>query len=444
VADEQKERDPVEEAFNRAYDQDEKAHGKANGQDKKKWAHTRGETNTNAGAVPPEPPQEEEPAQEALPPFPEIAWRGLFETYRAAMDGTTEACDAAHYVTLWAVVAAILGRKVEMYSGTVIYPNVYLCLFGETGDKKTTAERRISSCGLLEHWPHIRLVRGVGSTEGLADELAKSETGDYLFAWDEFATFLSQARWSGSTLMEFFTECFDCPDEWEKEYRKRPVHLKTPTPSILTATTTEWFWKHAKAEDFYGGFGNRYAFFTGSRKSLLPNPNIVDENIIRSIKDHLKTVAARSPCRAGWTNTAKKLWDSFYLKFEGAQRNSLLRAATKRATVYVRKLVMVYAALEQTLPHIDEDQLEAAIAVVMYAVTCTERLLDQQAAQSQPLGELEQRMLKWVANNEGKRVRRWQQLMWKHTGSSEVFNRIKDSLVKADRIEIRDKRVFLS
>ena len=180
------------------------------------------------------------------------------------MQGTTEACDAAHFTTLWATVAVILGRKVEMYAGDVIYPNVYLAIFGETGDKKTTAQRRIAQCKLLEHSPLVRLVPGVGSTEGLADEMAKAETGICLFQWEEFATFLSQARWTGSTLLAFFTECFDCPPEWDKPYRgQKAIHLETPTPSILTATTAEWFWKHAKSEDFFGGIFNRFPIFHG-------------------------------------------------------------------------------------------------------------------------------------------------------------------------------------
>lgn len=391
---------------------------------------------------PPNLPAEEK--QETLAAFPEIAWRGISKDYRAAMTGTTEACDEAHFCTFWAAAAAILGRKVEMYAGDVIYPNVYLAVFGETGDKKTTAQRRIAQCNLFEHSPQIRLVRGVGSTEGLADALKDAETGVYLFQWEEFATFLSQARWTGSTLLEFITECFDCPPEWNKQYRKNPIHLETPTPSILTATTAEWFWKHAKAEDFFGGFGNRFLFFTGCRKALLPNPSIVDGEAIARIKEHLKIIAARAPCRATWTTDARKTWDDFYVSFESAERSGLLRAATKRIHVYARKLAMVYAALEQTLPHIDEDQLKAAIAAVMHSVACTERLLDLQAVSSKPQAQLEERFLRYIANHEGERVRRLQQKMARHCGDAETFNRILKSLVQADRIEIDDKHVRLS
>jgi len=385
-----------------------------------------------------------EPTSMVAPTFPETAWRGKFAEYRSAMDGTTEACDAAHFATFWAAVAAILGRRVEIFAGDTIYPNVYLAVYGESGDKKTTAERRIAECRLFEHSPQLQLVRGVGSTEGLADALANSESGMYLFIWEEFATFLSHARWTASTLFEFITECFDCPVEWVKQYRKKPIRLVSPTPSILTATTAEWFWIYATAEDFFGGFGNRFLFLSGERKPPLPNPHRWDEEAIKRIKDHLNLIAPHPTCCAVWTAPARRLWDAFYVRFENAERSGLLRAAAKRAHVYVRKLAMTYAALEQTLPHVYDDQLSAAIAVVEYAVECIERLLDLQAVKSKPQAELEERFLCYIGKHPGERVRRLQQKMSRYCGDAETFNRVLKSLQQADRIEIEERRVWLS
>jgi hypothetical protein len=396
-------------------------------------------------AVPEEPEKTEAAdASSVLPEFPEIAWRGLFADYREAMNGTTEACDAAHFATFWAAVAVILGRRVEMYAGDTVYPNVYLAVFGATGDRKTTAERRISHCALLEHSPGIRLVRGVGSTEGLGDALKDSEQGVYLLMWEEFATFLSHARWTNSTLLELVTECFDCPPEWHKTYRKSPIHLHTPTPSILTATTAEWFWKYAKAEDFFGGFGNRFLFLSGMRKPPLPNPLPVDGKMIAQIKERLKLLATHPQCRAVWTEGAKKTWDAFYIEFENQERGGLLAAALKRAHVYIRKLAITYAALEGTLPQVHRDQLYAAIAVVLHAVKCTEHLLDLQAVSSKPQAELEERFLRYIGNHDNERVRRLQQKMARYCGDAETFNRVLKSLLQADRIEIEDRRVRLS
>ena len=50
--------------------------------------------------------QEDEPDNHPLPcddlgTFPEAAWRGPFQVYRAAMDGTSEAPDTAHFTSLW-------------------------------------------------------------------------------------------------------------------------------------------------------------------------------------------------------------------------------------------------------------------------------------------------------------------------------------------------------
>jgi hypothetical protein len=105
---------------------------------------------------------------------------------------------------------------------------------------------------------------------------------------------------------------------------------------------------------------------------------------------------------------------------------------------------MTYAALEQTLPHIDEDQLEASIAVVTHSVACTEHLLDLRAVSSKPQAELEERFLRYISTHEGERVRRLQQKMARYCGDAETFNRVLKSLAQADRIEIEDRRVFLS
>jgi hypothetical protein len=394
-------------------------------------------------AADPPPAGAPEPVADNDTAFPESAWRGIFADYRDAMDGTTEASDTVHFATLWAALAAALGRKVFMYSGDITYPNIYVANVGVTGDKKTTGQRRICSCNLLGPDSGVQIIRNVGSTEGLADAL-KDSTGTYLFLWEEFSSLLARARWTGSTLLEFVTETFDCPDRWGIKYRKNAIDLEKPTPTILTATTVEWFWKYAKAEDFFGGFGNRFLFLSGAKKAPIPNPSSPASEPLARVKKQIEVFADRPVKRAEWTPGAKKVWDDFYIGWENRERKGLLGAALKRSHVYIRKLAMVYAAIEETLPEIHRDQLNAAIQVIEHAAGSTEQLIALQAAQSKPLGELEEIFLKWVSGHEGERVRRFQQLMWKHCGDSETFNRVVRNLVIADRVEIRDRRVFLS
>jgi hypothetical protein len=378
----------------------------------------------------------EQPTTPKAPRFPAIAWRGIFSDYIQAVEGSTEASDAAHFASLWAAVASALGRRVEMFSGFQTYPNVYLAFFGGTGDKKTTAMRSIFS--LLSE--SVLLIPSVGSTEGLIELVKdKSETRNYdsqLYFWEEFSNLLSRARWSGSTLLEFLAETFDCPDKWELSYRKKnKVTIESPTPSIICGTTAEWFWKSARPEDFHGGFGNRFLFLTGERKPPIPEPDEPDRGALAGIRARIAALSRITPVRARWSPDARKRWSEFYLDWETRTREPLLAAATKRVHVYARKMAMAYAAVEGTLPEITADQARAAIAVALYAANCAERLIDQRIRNESDESELEQRILRWAAKNPGGRVRYLQQVMSKHA-TAITFNKVLTALEHADQIRI--------
>lgn len=380
--------------------------------------------------------------EEALPDFPEIAWRGVLADYRLAMAGTTEASDVAHFGACWAAAAVTLGRRIWTYAGERIYPNVYLSLFGPTGDKKTTAQRRILHYVLD---PSIKVIRNLGSTEGLADALKRDDGADTvaLFFWEELTLLLARGRWSGSTILEFITETFDCPLEWELKYRHEPVRLIAPTPTILSGTTAEWFWKNARTDDFNGGLFNRFLFLTGGKKAPIPNPREPDAAALQRVREAFLRLAAPASFEVRFDAAAAQLWEKFYVNWEQQERAGLYAAAVKRIHVYIRKLAMVYAALEGTLPEIKRDQLKAAIAVGTYAAGCARTLIDAQIAGHQPDTELERKFVQWVERHEGHRKRFMQQCLSRATGGCEVFNRVLTNLVRADQIEIRDNRVYI-
>jgi hypothetical protein len=394
------------------------------------------------------PSEESTDQQQWDPPvgeFPEIAWRGTFDDYRQAMRLSTSASDTVHFVTFWSAVAASLGRRISMFYGTNVYPNVYLGYYGPTGDKKTTAQRRILDYSLLGEREDVPILRTTGSAEGLADAFAEvANTGVCIFYWEEFAETLARAHWSGATLCGFLTETFDCPPVFQRAYRKNPIRIDNPTPTVLTATTPEWLWQHMQPQDFYGGFGNRYQYFTGIKKPSMPTPQEPDSATLQFIRSTLGRLRDIEPVMVVWTPDAKQRWIEFYLDWDSRMRRPLVMAATKRVDAYVIKLAMTYAALEKTLPWITLEQLEAAIAVGLHAAACAEYLVDLQTIKTTAEGELTEFYLKWVREHPGERLRVMQQRTWKRTQSAEKFNRLIENLCRADRIEIRDKRVFLA
>ena len=376
--------------------------------------------------------------------FPESAWRGVFADYRLAMMDTTEASDVFHFVALWAASAISLGRRTYMFTGERTFPNFYGVLFGTTGDKKTTAQRQIINTGILP--PSTQIIRNLGSTEGLADMLGRADEGDAvsLMFWEEITSLFARGRWNGSTILQFITECFDCPPEWGIAYRKEPIRIVAPTPSILAGTTPEWFWKNARADDFYGGFGNRFAYFTGQKKTPNPSPREPDSTALGRVRESLARANMIQQTQAHFSPLAAKLWDKFYIDWEGKDRLGLYGAATKRIHVYVRKLGMTYAALEGTLPEITMDQLKASISVGLYSAECARILVEAQSAAIRPEGQIEQRILDWITKNEGARKRYMQQTLSKVAGSCEAFTRSVQALEKGGMIKILEGRVYLA
>lgn len=367
----------------------------------------------------------------SLPTFPEAAWRGIFTDYRSAMQGATEASDAFHFAALWARCAVALGRRVSFQSGMQLFPNVYIVCFGPTGDRKTTATRKATEIGGA-----YQLVSGAGSGEGLADEFSRAAPGEGLLIHaEEFSQVLRPGRWDGSTLKPFLTQCFDCPPRYQMKFRKQPIELDRPTPSLLAGTTPDWFWQDFSARDFQGGFGNRILFFTGERKADLPLPEAPDTE---RVSGQIGALANVGPCQAHLDPQARELWETFYRarRAEESKLEPLSQAAVQRIADYVLKLAMLYASAEGTLPKVTIGQLAAAILVGRYCEACAAEVLSLQHAGTNPRKELERRILAFVNGQPAKTTKKRDvyRALARHYKDAEDFDRAFRSLERAGEL----------
>jgi hypothetical protein len=370
--------------------------------------------------------------------FPEKAWRGTFDDYRQAMKGTSSASDVAHFTTLWATISVSLGRRFHMHQGGKLYPNVYLIYYGPTGDSKTTAQRSISYNNLLPQG--TSMIDAAGSAEGLADRFAALPGGGgaFLFSLEEYCELLVRASWKGSGIDGLLIRCFDCPESYDLLYRKKPVHIVAPTPTMLAATTLEYFWRHIASDFFYGGLGNRCGYFTGKAKDALPitcDPDKAGIVIVRRALDALANVPSGE---VRFTPDAEQRWCDYYRDFE--QRivraaRGLVVAATRRTRLYVAKLAMTYAVLEGTLPYVELDQLNAAIEVGEYETRCTEHLIDQQSAPAGSEADMTEYLLTYIQKHSGIEKRLLHRNTARRLGGGDRFRRTMDGLREAERIE---------
>jgi hypothetical protein len=348
------------------------------------------------------------------------------------MQEATEAPDPFHFSTLLVRAGMALGRRVFLDYSMRLYPNFYACNFGPTGDRKTTAQRYADELGSEP----VKTIYGAGSGEALADAFQQLSPGTpYLVFLEEFSGLLRRGRWDGATVLQFLTTCFDCPPRYELKFRKNPVCISEPTPSLLAGTTPEWFWQSARLSDFQGGFLNRILFFTGKRKSANPLPSAPDLTAIRSTIDALASVLA-GPARLA--PDAVALWNEFYNAWDGAQRkrDEMLQVAVERIPPYILKIGLVYAACEGTLPQITAEQLSAAILVGDFCTKCAAELLSLQNAGTNSAKELERRILAFVSKQPGKRTfkRHIYRALWRHYSDATQFNRSFDALVKAGEL----------
>jgi len=380
-----------------------------------------------------------DPDVPTFPKFPDAAWRGLFGVYRDRMRVCSEASDVYHFLAFWAAAGNALGRRVYFAYGMRLYGNIYGIGFGPTGDFKTSALRR---AGEMTESAGLRVVSGIGSGEGITEGLGEEPT---LFSLDEFTSLLRPGKWDGSTLLPTLTEIFDCPEKYERAYRKNPIYLCRPTCSILAGTTGAWFWRDVRDIDFEGGFGNRFIYLTGPPNEPMPRPGIPDLQFVTTALSELKALPGQE---AFLDPMAEKMWDRFYLAWRKKRFSPLEEAATKRIAAYVLKLAMTYAALEKTLPTIQAYQLKAALLVGNYAAKCVRQLIGERFSGANAFRELEKRILGKVSSAPKSTIakRNLYRALARHYQNAEQFNRVFNSMVNAGSLYTKSdqRRMYVS
>ena len=61
----------------------------------------------------------------------------------------------------------------------------------------------------------------------------------HLLLLEELGGLLARGGWDGSTILQFLTEAFDTPPVFEIPYRKNPVRVFEPTPTLIAGRGSE-------------------------------------------------------------------------------------------------------------------------------------------------------------------------------------------------------------
>lgn len=327
----------------------------------------------------------------------EEAFYGVAGRIVRTIDPHTEADPAAILLQLLVGFGNAVGRhacfRVE---DDEHYPNLYVCLVGETskGRKGVSLRRALRPLALASHDWHAHCVTngGLQSGEGLIHHVrdprwrkakSKSERAEAdddgrvlddegvedkrkLVVEAEFASPLRRMRREGNSLTTVIREAWDT-GRLTNLTKGSPDEATEAHISIVAHTTRDELQRELTEVDVANGFANRFLFASVERSKLLPTGGNLKD---RDLKRHAATL--RKALRRAQTHwgplkrdaDGEELWNKIYPALSEGGRG-MLGAVTGRAEAQVLRLSLIYALLGGArvikLPH-----LKAALAVWDY------------------------------------------------------------------------------
>jgi len=272
-------------------------------------------------------------------------------------------------------LSSVIGRRIYMQDGpSIIYPNIWPMLLGQSGQAKKTTSHNFSEDILLEVAKEMR-VADSASPEGLIAELSEKSSGGQCQVWtiiDEFGSVVSSMKHK-----EYMA---DMKDLLMKVYDGKPVQRRLAKVSyemdpvymtLLTATTESRLSQLLKPEDLEDGFFPRFLIVRGTTDGWKPKPDWedsmeVERQVIVSDLTNLNLAYSSVITRMKFDDHAKTLYNAWCQdKYEEVRRGDFPGPISSRLEDYFEKLAMLYELSEhmKTLGHLHLIPYEQAVFV---------------------------------------------------------------------------------
>lgn len=279
-----------------------------------------------------------------MPSLPDAAWPKtgwLAEAYELGVS-LTDAPLPFHLFTAATVYGVALGRRVCLPWGVEgLFPNLYTLLIAKSGLRKSTVTKFYGN--LL---PPEFVLNPPGSREGYLADLAEKPVS--VLRVDEFGSFL------GSCEREYLrgvvgdiTSFYDCPEEIMPARLRRAensIIIRDCAPSIIGATTADWFAGRAKEDDFAGGFLARFIFVLGpSAHGWKPTPGKAQRDRLRRLRDGLPKMPYHGEAReVEMTPEAEECYGAWLFEHEKIKHPPTLAGMWRRLGPNLLKLALIY------------------------------------------------------------------------------------------------------
>ena len=312
------------------------------------------------------------------------AYHGFSGEVIRAVDGYTEATDAAILIHLLCATAAMIGPGPHVYAGGNQPARINGTVVGPTSTaRKGTAYSivnqifRRTSVGLTALWKQ-QCVRGLSSGEGLiyavSDKQYTDENGKRiteraekrLFVLEpEFSKVLSHCRREGNVLSHVMRESFDSGD-LQTLTRNNPLRADGAHICIVGHITPEELRKRLNEIDMANGFANRFLWFYVESYRVLPDAPRIPDNLIKQLGRKLSLIikVAKNRGHIEQNEESRSVWRSVY-PYLRASNPGLQGSMIARGESIVMRLSLIYALLDKA-DCIGRKHMEATLAVWQY------------------------------------------------------------------------------
>ena len=281
-----------------------------------------------------------------------------------------------HIWSALALLSSIVSHKVLIESGYYITrPNLYVCLVGEQGSRKSAA-KDIARDILKDEFPGVPMSYAVMSKEAITKFLGSSDSVRAYTDWKgilteyhPFSMFINELKnfigINPTGMIDFLTDIYDRKVFDVGTKNKGDDLVPNPYLVLLACETPEWIVSKLKADIISGGFSRRVIFVYETDEVIrIPFPTITPE--MANSRARFITRLHQIEKITGvfvWSNEARSFYDQWYQTLV-YPTDPIMRGYFRSKHIQLLKVTMLLSLADRLSLVIERETLEVALALL--------------------------------------------------------------------------------
>jgi hypothetical protein len=299
--------------------------------------------------------------------FPADIIDGLAGQFADLYAANTEVPQSFLFMAFLAYMGHALCYKVTMDSELTPQPRFYLVLVGPSSDARKSTALDITDKFFREAVPeHVKTHYGLGSAEGMAQELEADRPVALMLHLDELKILVDKCSQKGSVALPLITSLFD-RNVFDNRTKGSKLQLRDAHLSLVAACTTETYQTMFSPAFRDIGLINRLFIVHDQSRKRIFAPRLVDQGRKSAIQRELATLVGavdavykgQGQMRLSLSPEADALLQAWYEQLEHSVH-------TRRLEAYALRLAILLALNTGDTKRISKDVAENVVKLLNY------------------------------------------------------------------------------